>query len=268
MPKLVGGWIGEFGHELFCFQGHLRYLSKDFDKTIIISRPQMKPLYDDFISEFVPFDPKSEETNGWDCKIKNKKRIDQIVSVDKDDMVVPFDFNIGFYHINPERTKEKFYQQKFIKYGTPTDEKFDLLIHARSTQKFQTGDRNWHPNKWTNLVKGLKGLKIASIGSNVSSSYVGGTTNLRGVPLERLFNIMSGAKLFVGPSSGPAHLASLCGLPHIVWSPEENRMRYEKLWNPFNTPVQLYSEEGWNPSVAAIKELILANLSTSHERKI
>ena len=44
----AGPFIGEFGMELFTWQGHIRELSKKFDKTIVSSRPMYKFLYKDF----------------------------------------------------------------------------------------------------------------------------------------------------------------------------------------------------------------------------
>ncbi len=32
---LAGPWVGEFGWELFCWQGHLRRISKNYNKTIV-----------------------------------------------------------------------------------------------------------------------------------------------------------------------------------------------------------------------------------------
>ena len=58
------------------------------------------------------------------------------------------------------------------------------------------------------------------------------------------------AKCIIGPSSGPIHLASLCGTTQIVWSGHErNKYRYEELWNPHKTKVIYLGDEGWQPSV-------------------
>ena len=44
------------------------------------------------------------------------------------------------------------------------------------------------------------------------------------------------------------HLASLCGTPNVVWSKEDNRVRYEENWNPLKTKVLFDSEYDWHPS--------------------
>ena len=64
---LAGPWVGEFGWELFCWQGIVRSISKDFDKTIVIGRPGHGTIYEDFCDDFIEFDPASYHTDGWRC---------------------------------------------------------------------------------------------------------------------------------------------------------------------------------------------------------
>jgi len=76
---------------------------------------------------------------------------------------------------------------------------------------------------------------------------------------------MSNAKVIVGESSGPLHLASLCACPQVVITHaikedsldgKRNRDRYETLWNPFRTPVTVLDRWGWNPKVGAVAEAV------------
>ena len=47
MQKLIAGpWVGEFGWELFAWQGYIRALSRNFEQTTIIARPGAKPIYE------------------------------------------------------------------------------------------------------------------------------------------------------------------------------------------------------------------------------
>ena len=66
---------------------------------------------------------------------------------------------------------------------------------------------------------------------------------------------MSNSKLIIGPSSGPLHYASLCGLSQIVWSEPKNRDKYLIHWNPFKTYVTFYSKKSWSPSVQEVYNL-------------
>ena len=71
---VAGPWIGEFGWELYAWQAYIRTLSKNFDTTIIISRPNSKVLYEDFADEYIPYTPPpglSDSFFMYDVDIKN-----------------------------------------------------------------------------------------------------------------------------------------------------------------------------------------------------
>ena len=193
----AGPWVGEFGWELFCWQGMLR------------------------VNPFLQYDKVISCANG---------------------SRLPFLPNC-----------------KYIKYGDPTvaPKHYDVLIHARGTDKHGTGFRNWPEFKWADLIKHT-GLSYASIGSQEGSYHVDNTDDLRGVSLEELCGYMSASTMVIGPSSGPMHLASLCGTPHFVWSGDKpNVDRYEKYWNPLKTRVKVLDHtHGWDPPLLTIlKEL-------------
>ena len=56
MSTLLASYDGEFGHELFSFQGRVRYLSKDYDEVIVRTKTDMRFLYEDFATSFVQQD--------------------------------------------------------------------------------------------------------------------------------------------------------------------------------------------------------------------
>jgi hypothetical protein len=254
---LAGPWVGEFGWELFCWQGYVRKLSKSYDKTIIIGRPNQKFLYEDFCYEYIEFDPKGYKTDSWmchDCTINNDL-INKIPHTD----YLSGNFDIGFrYNQNGAfDIKGLFNQQVFKKYKSDTlDESYDIIFHCRN--KSTGSDRNWDKNQWVELYNLLKkdNFKIACIG-NGEAFHVDGTNDLRNVSLSDLVSVMNKSKLIIGPSSGPMHLASLSGLKHLVWSSEHNKSRYLNVWNPFNTEVIFYSDENWNPSPINIYNIVI-----------
>ena len=66
MSKLiVGPWVGEFGWELYAWQGYIRALSRNFEHTTIISRPGSEALYSDFCDKFVPWSPTGGLTDSF-----------------------------------------------------------------------------------------------------------------------------------------------------------------------------------------------------------
>jgi len=255
---LAGPWVGELGWELFCWQGYIRGLSRKYDQTIIIGRPGHKFLYSDFCNQYVEFDPRSYQTNGWRCEGKECNLHKSI----KHDKYISGQFDIGIFYDGKifKDTKKLFCKQEFYKYQLNTSGKsYDIIIHARNKS---TGSvRNWSFQNWEKLIKLLRksGHKIATIGNSESYSFKK-IDDYRGVTLKKVAKLIYTSKLIVGPSSGPMHLASLCGKKHLVWSTDFNRLRYEEIWNPFKTPVIFYDEGGWDPDYNKIFRLVQQNL--------
>jgi hypothetical protein len=272
---LAGPWVGEFGYELFCWQAYVRKLSRKFDKTIVMSRPGHKYLYEDFCSEYIEFDPKSYKTRKHQC-FEFDPEVDEdtpaknvtidaakdIIKNTHHTFYLDGNFDIGMRY-NAKRgvidTQDLFFkEQEYHKYDFKGSLSFDLIFHCRN--KSTGKERNWGLYNWKKLYESLpKNLNIACIG-NKEAFYIEGTTDLRGIDTKELVGAINNTKLILGPSSGPMHLASLCGATHLVWSAECNRIRYERDWNPFKTKVIFYSREGWCPNPEEINKLILTHI--------
>jgi ADP-heptose:LPS heptosyltransferase len=242
MKKLFAGpWIGEFGWELFAWQGYLRQLKiEKYDQIHIGCRPGHELLYMDFATSFEFYTPISKQTDMWHCRqepVFNYDHIDKKV-----DILKPGNF-LG---------KKQCYIQYFAQ---DQNKRFDLVFHARKTNKCGTGYRDWPIQNWKILKNSFKDLSVCSIGTKDAAMLVPGTTDCRGNDLRTLADILGSSRLLVGPSSGPMHFGSLCKIPHIVWSPKtgmiHNKIRYEKTWNPLNTEV-IFVEGSWQPSVETI----------------
>lgn len=264
---LAGPWVGEFGWELFCWQAHVRRLSQSYKETYVISRPGHAILYADFAARFYEFDPKSWRTNMNECEgAANPKEL--IESIEYDDYLsgryfMDISYDGSYYKDN----KGHFGKQIFHKYTgneQPFDgevKSYDLLLHPRN--KPTGADRNWDKWKWQQLVDDLRGDYTMAIIGNSEAYPINGADDLRGVSLHSLVKHINASKMVIGPSSGPMHLASLCGKKHLVWTPEFNRIRYETWWNPFNTEVILCTEGNWHPKVETIKSKIHESLIRS-----
>jgi hypothetical protein len=258
---LAGPWIGEFGWELFCWQGYIRSIAHEYSKVIVASRAGHELLYEDFISEFIPIQvPENALSDSWFCRGISPDFADKYIANIKYDIRIPAK-SIGFlYYGNgiPAISKE-FLNQKFIKYKSDTlDKHFDILVHPRN--KNLGNERNWGKNEWQNLVNLLsKRFTVAVIG-NHEAFQLDNAKDYRKLSIRDTVSLMNRCKLVVGQSSGPMHLASLSGTPHLVWSSEHNRNRYFKYWNPFQTPVYFYSEMGWNPTPEFIYNKIIENI--------
>jgi IS1 family transposase len=259
---LAGPWIGEFGWELFCWQAYIRKISKKFSSTIIIGRPGNQIIYNDFCDEYIEFDPKSYKTDGWRCYDALSAE-DIVNKTNHTHYIDGTNFDIGMEYTQRGVLDKKgifFSEQEFIKYKPShrSNFNFDLIFHCRNKR---TGfDRNWSKKHWEELFCRLpNSLRIACIG-NKEAFYIKGCRDLRGVNVDQCVDAICQSKLVIGPSSGPMHLASLCGAQHLVWSTEYNRVRYEKDWNPFKSRVIFYSFEDWNPTPENIKNKIISVL--------
>ena len=84
-----------------------------------------------------------------------------------------------------------------------------------------------------------------------------GAEDHRNISISDTISLMNRCEMVVGQSSGPMHLASLCGTPHFVWSDPINKIRYEKYWNPHKTEINFYDKSGWNPTPKEVFDELL-----------
>jgi len=258
---LAGPWIGEFGWELFCWQGHIRTIAPDYKKVIIASRAGHEFMYEDFADEFVPvIIPPNAQSDSWFCRGMPENFAQTLITNIKYDVRIPAK-NIGFlmYANGVPQKSTLFGSQNFIKFESNTlDKSFDILVHPRNRDL--GADRNWNKEKWQELINQLsEKYSIGTIGTD-EAFELENTTDCRNVSVHDTVSLMNRTKLVVGQSSGPLHLASLATTPHLVWSSAHNKDRYEKYWNPFNTPVYFYSNYEWNPPVEFIYDKIIEAL--------
>ena len=256
---LVGPWVGELGWELFCWQGYVRNLSRNFDKTIVISRNGHDFLYEDFAYNFYAFDSPTTEANMWSGSIDLDKLNKLISEIKFNYYLEPFNIGYGFDENGLAILRNTFNEQEFIKYKSNTiDKYYDIIVHPRN--KLIGNDRNWDEKNWQELVDLLlKDYTVAIIGNN-EAFKLNGVDDFRNIPIRDTISLMNRTKLVVGQSSGPLHLASLCNTPHFVWSIDYNKIRYTKHWNPHKTKVIFKSKYSWNPPVNYIYNHIIKTI--------
>lgn len=259
MKKLfIGPFVGDFTHELYAWQSFARFKAKDYDHVVVSTKPIYEFLYKDFANKFDGFDLGVYNSDLY--KIINMTELMEQEIFDR----IQWYKNDGYDIMTPNLSNNilKTSNQEFIKYGsTIKGNGYDVIMHARNFNIPNSEDKkikDWDIYKWSMLVRKLvnNGYSVASIGLSGYATHIERTNNLLDINLENLTNILYNAKCIVGPSSGPLHLASLCGCPQIVWSEKQNKNRYLKEWNPFQTEVKFYSEEGWDPIFENIEKLI------------
>ncbi len=248
----AGPWVGEFGWELMHWQGFVRKLSRDYKKTVVSCRPGNEALYADFCSDFILHTIRGIAECNQAHAMENPEELQRVLALVPDgaDVLKP----LGFQPLS---------RQEFIRYGNPKNEAaFDIVIHPRG--RSFGGDRNWSAENWEQLISELQksGLTFVCVGlKSATLDLKSNLVDFRDQPLSRTLDLMSAAKLVIGPSSGPMHLASLCGTPHLVWTDtktyahgQKNRYKFEVAWNPFKTQAIVIDEFGFQPSVKTVLE--------------
>jgi len=260
---LAGNHYGELAWILMMYAGHVRAMAKDFDHVIVTGRPEHEYIYEDFCTEYIPYDLPSYNT---DCELCDNVNYNHLFTQNRG--VVP-----GYLVIFPaqrmpsfssDEFDKVFAMQEFIKYGeVKEDKKFDLLFHIRTTTKCNSAVRNYNKSNWQKVIDHFKGkYSIACVGKEPSSGYIEGTEDMMDLDLRDLANVLHSSKLLIGESSGPIHYGALCGIRHVVIVPDyhgRDTVRYTK-WNPFNTPFELINGYEWNPPINHVIETIERNL--------
>lgn len=133
---------------------------------------------------------------------------------------------------------------EYIKFGKPRHIA-DVLIHARGIRRGT--DKNY--KRWDDI----KIPEAGYIGTH-EDLCLNHTRDLRDIPLQDLMDVIAGAKVVIGGSSGVMHLAQMCGTPIICWADgrtyfgETLEKRYKETWNPLGSEVHWIPTPSWQPN--------------------
>jgi len=246
----MGPWIGEFGHEVM-FAGMARATAQAYRSVMVCSRPGSAALYADFATKFVPHDIICEGMCAGSTaatRVSPKEMARWVPSA--------ADHFPGLEYRS--RRPARWHRYGRIRKGCEGA----VVIHAR--QRPHVNMRNWSQRNWNKLARLIfkEGIakRIICIGTREHALMVEGAVDARHHPLAVQMDILASAKLAVGPSSGPMHLASYCGCPHLVWcggGPQERRCtraRYLREWNLLvpKTPVHAHEYASWQPTLETV----------------
>lgn len=269
----AGPWIGEFGWELFCWQGFIRKLAKQYARVIVVCRTGHDLLYRDFATDIVHHNPAQENTDMWHNRGDfghNRNFSQYYVEGISSFKVIPNDTYRTRWWLEEPWAK----RQNLIPFGVQRLAKSSthVLIIVRDTDKCGTAFRNWPLTHAAQFVEKIQahGFTVACVGKSDSALWVPGTIDCRDVPLDQLADIMTSALVIVGPQCGPTHFASLCQLPQVCWQTRpEHAERAKNGWNPFHTSVATISSDSsywkkralWLPPVDDIVDTTLYQIS-------
>lgn len=246
MMLAAGPYAGEFGFEIMTWQANIRAMSEGHSRVLIACRLESRALYEDFATAFwdVPSNSFGAENTSGCRRLDGGEKL----------FVRKFKEAAGGCPVvKPAILRPD--AGLFIRYGTKhASMGYDVVVHARYMMKgTPPADlrRSTPPEWWDNLVGVLRaeGLSVASIGLQSCSLAPEGTVDLRGMNLKALMHTMASSSCMVGPTSGPAHLSALCGMPQVVWTDTthvggydgtSNLIKLNTTWNPFGTPVRIH----------------------------
>lgn len=252
---VCGPWGGEFGWLVATWVPACRRQAQKHDRTIAICQPGHEDLFRDFATEIIAM-PCKGKPDRWLCGGKKPKLPKDIAEAYPDAKVWRPKGDICY---NKPRAYYK-YGQYSERDGHEFDLKYDIVIHARNMSKYGQSELNWPRKHWIEFLARVKGSRIATIGHPDGAMALPGAIDFRGAKLGVVCNLLANSRVCVGTSSGPMHLASHCGCPHVVFTYDKllkslggrnNRWRYEVGWNPFKTPVVVIDKYGWIPPVKA-----------------
>lgn len=249
---IIGPAIGEFGWMLMAYNPYARYAAKKFGyERVVACVPRGTEHIWEFATDF-EYVSVPNRADRWLIKDGRQIKIPKEIlrKYPHADSIVPNEKNCT----TPKREYVKFCGKDHFPHA--------IAIHARATKKYNQSDRNWPVKKFEKIVEIFSNFQICSVGTD--AHHIPGTHDKRNLPLQDLCGLLNNTRVLIGPSSGPMHLAQLCGTPIIVWTHTKkegaigatNRRRYEDLWNPFKSRVVVIDKYGWSPSVRVVAKEI------------
>jgi len=258
---IIAPFKGEFDWEIMTYNPYLRYIAPNYDEVIAFCTKGKEYLYE--------FADRCYETKGYNRGIwwTHNGKITKIPAYPG---LRRFDYD----EVSP--TKEvclDWKHRKFRQLGEYREDlHYDLVFHMRSVRRIGRMYKNWNLKGWGEILDLLGNkYRIAAIGTE--AAWFAGTEDKRNIPFKELCDLMRSSTLMVSPSSGPAFLAHLCGLPLITWSSKIKRnvhhhtdkQLHKRLWNPFRTQVTMQDQFRFSPAVRGVQLAIIKNMKKLKE---
>jgi hypothetical protein len=257
---IAGPYLGEFGHELFGFQGYVRRLRKYYEQTLVISYDHSEYLYEG--CEFVPHGLSLARSGYGLGRVPEPGLIAVTARFASENDIGRYDHLTGSL-IGRGRSVMggELAGQEFIKFHEPiaASRQYDMVFHFRAFVRRDGSHKNYTPDDAAFVVGAAlrEGYSVACVGHPDLALCPRGAVDERAADLRETIRVLSNARLAVGGSSGTMHLASLCAIPVVVWAaPAVKLRRYLTTWNPHGSPVHVVSGDTFRPKPEAVLGVI------------
>ena len=262
---LAGPYSGELGLELMEWSGYVRRLSMKYNRTIVVSYQGNHCLYDP--CEYYAHELRLQDSGYWygsleEVGIKNTlEYYRNKLGLTSFDWFHPKHLNKYTKRIvGPQIFWEPFKLRR-------TGCSYDVAFHFRSMMRADLDIKNYPASLASELVDRCKvaGLRVCCIGHPEYSICPDKCDDLRSRDLSETRMALEISKTIAGGSSAPMHLASLCGLPIVVWwktMPSDPDLidKYRSLWNPHKAPVFIVSDSTFQPAADQVFSQIIKAL--------
>jgi hypothetical protein len=264
---LAGPYSGELGWELMEWSGYVRRLRDKYRRTIVISYAGHGCLYDG--CEYYPHDLTLEASGYWYGSLSAKQIHAMVASYPRALGLRSYDWlhpthlnNYAKFLLGPQLFWKPFERNR-------KHYPYDVAFHFRSIRRADQDEKNYPLEYARDLVQQCKshGIQVCCIGHPLYALGLNNCDDLRSSNLRESCEVLKRIRLVVGGSSAPMHMASLCGLPIVVWwkaTPfdTELRDRYLRLWNPHRASVFVVSDSNFQPSPEQVLGKILKALDS------
>ena len=248
--RLVAGpYLGEFGWELCCWNPRLRALARDYDEVVVLAPARSRPLYE-FATRFVPVNarPGSSDYMSGELEGALPSVSGRGWSVRPAPSTVAEELRALTDPAVASAVAAAKAWRRFAWESLPASPPLEVCLALRGPKAL--GGKLYTRKAWAPIHADAfgamlleRGLRVAVVGGP-DNRGLPGALDLRGAPLEQQIAALANAGVTVGPSSGPMHLAQLCGSAVVTWydaSPDQrrlSRLRYESAWNPWRARLE------------------------------
>jgi hypothetical protein len=247
-------FLPEFAYEIM-WAGVARKMKESCGHIAVLTRPDRFAFHADYADAIFAHNIKCVSAGCWATKETAPTREAIAACIPE-----------GYAFVRPHDHGRSYRQRgKYIVYGRQLPEwQGAIVLHARERAYCQ--NRDWTRENWNQVGRWLASEfprnKIVCIGSLAESHAIEGCADLRGIPLQDVMNVLRSANVFIGQSSGPAHLSSHCGCPHIIWCEPGIEELYRVHWNPHNTWVRTrcFAGDPHKPSYEAVRDYVMESL--------